>query len=209
MRRTTALLAVLAFASLGAGAPAGAETAVRYQIDARQSSFTAHAHRGGLLWFLGHDHLLAVRDFTGVAEAAPDSLTPASLRIVVRADSIAETSSTFTEQQKQIIGEELRTIVFEAAKYPEIVFESTAVTAKTSAPGQYDVKIRGDLTLHGVTRQIAIPARVTVDGRDLRAHGEFDLDRDDFKVKATSAKAGTIRVRNNVDFTFDVVAHRE
>ena len=73
-----------------------------------------------------------------------------------------------------------------------------------STDGKYSICL-----WNGATRQIVIPATVTVDGRDLRAHGEFDLDRDDYQVKATSAKKGTIRVRNNVDFTFDIVAHKE
>ena len=205
--KRTALLVVLLLASFGLGATHSAQ-ADRYRIDARQSTFMVHAHRGGLLWFLGHDHLLAVREFTGEAEVAPGSLTPASLRLVVRADSLAETSPTFTDAQKKIIGDEVRTLVLETSKYPEITFQSTSVTAKPIGPNQYDVKIRGDLTLHGTTRQIVIPATVTVDGADLRAHGEFDLDRDDYEVKATSAKKGTIRVRNSVDFTFDIVAHK-
>lgn len=206
--RRTALLVVFLLAPSGLGTTHSAQ-ADRYRIDARQSTFMVHAHRGGLLWFLGHDHLLAVREFTGEAEATPGSLTPASLRLVVRADSLAETSPVFTDAQKKIIGDEVRTLVLETSKYPEIVFQSTGVTAKPVGPNQYDVKIRGDLALHGTTRQIEIPATVTVDGRDLRAHGEFDLDRDDYDVKATSAKKGTIRVRNNVDFTFDIVAYKE
>src|SRR2546425_7267673 len=40
----------------------------RYRLDASQSKFVAHALAGGLLWFKGHDHLVAVREFTGEAE---------------------------------------------------------------------------------------------------------------------------------------------
>ena len=119
-----------------------------------------------------------------------------------------ETSDAFTEQQKQIINGELRDIVLEPAKYPEIVFNSTSVKGKAVGAGQYDLKIAGNLTLHGVTRPIVIPAKVTVSGSDLRATGEFSINRSDFKVKATSAFHGMIRVRNKVKFTFDIVGHR-
>jgi len=53
-----------------------------------------------------------------------------------------------------------------------------------------------------VTRQITIPTKVTVTGSDLRAQGEFSVNRDDFKVKATSAVHGLIRVRNKIKFMF-------
>ena len=180
----------------------------RYSLDAAQSKFIAHALAGGLLWFKGHDHLVAVREFTGEARLDPDSIASSSLQINAKAGSMIETSSVFTEPQKQIIDKELREIVLEPDKYPEIVFRSTSVTGKEVANNQFDLKIAGDLTLHGVTRAITIPAKVTVTGNDLRAQGEFSIDRGDFKVKATSAFHGLVRIRDRVKFEFDIVGHR-
>jgi len=179
-----------------------------YRLDSSQSKFIAHALAGGLLWFKGHDHLVAVREFNGEAQITPDVITPASLQITARADSMVETSTVFTEPQKQIIDKELREIVFEPSKYPDIIFRSTNVTGKPTGNNQYDVSITGDLSLHGVTRQITIPTKVTVTGNDLRAIGEFSIDRGDFKVKATSAVHGLVRVRDKVKFTFDIVGHQ-
>ena len=62
--------------------------------------------------------------------------------------------------------------------------------------------------MHGVTRAITIPAKVTVTANDLRAQGEFSIDRGDFKVKATSAFHGLVRIRDRVKFEFDIVGHR-
>jgi polyisoprenoid-binding protein YceI len=182
---------------------------IRYRLDASQSKFIAHALAGGLLWFKGHEHLVAVRDFTGEAQLTPDSITPASLEITAKTDSMVETSSVFTDQQKQIINKELREIVLQPNQYPVIVFRSTKVTGKATAPNQYDLKIVGDLTLHGVTRPITIPTKVTVTGNELRAQGEFSINRVDFKVKATSAVHGLVRVRNKMKFTFDIVGHQQ
>jgi len=180
----------------------------RYRLDSSQSKFMAHALAGGLLWFKGHDHLIAVREFTGEAQLTPDAITPASLQITARADSMVETSSVFTESQKQIIDRELREIVLEPSKYPDIIFRSTNVKGKSTGNNQYGLSITGDLTLHGVTKQITIPTKVTVTGNDLRAIGEFSIDRGDFKVKATSAVHGLVRVRDKVKFTFDIVGHQ-
>jgi len=180
----------------------------RYRLDASQSKFIAHAMAGGLLWFKGHDHLVAVKEFTGEARLTPDQINPASLEITAKTGSMVETSSVFTDQQKQIIDKELREIVLQPAQYPEIVFRSTQVSGKKLSADQSDLNITGDLTLHGVTRQISIPTKITVTGNDLRAVGEFSIDRGDFKVKATSAVHGLVRVRDKVKFTFDIVGHR-
>jgi len=179
----------------------------RYRLDSSQSKFIAHALRGGLLWFKGHDHLVAVREFSGEAQITPDSITPASLEITAKAASMVETNSVFTDQQKQIIDKELREIVLQPEQYPDITFRSNSVTGKATAANQYDLKIAGDLSLHGVTRPINIPTHVTIMGSDLRAHGEFSVNRDEFKVKATSAAHGLVRVRNKIKFTFDILGH--
>lgn len=194
---------IAAFAS-----PSSSAATVRYVIDAPRSKFMARAFSGGLLWFKGHDHHLVAREFSGDVEITPESITPASLHLVVKAASLVETGEAFTEPQKQIINKELHEIVLHPDQYPDITFRTTTVTAKPAKGGGYDVEIDGDLTLHGVTRRIDIPARVTVQGNDLRAVGEFSIDRGDFNVKATSAFHGLVRVRDRVKFTFDIVARR-
>jgi polyisoprenoid-binding protein YceI len=179
-----------------------------YALDDSQSKFFARAFAGGLLWFKGKDHLVAVREFTGQAQITPGAITPASLEITAKAASMVETRDVFTEQEKQIINKELREIVLEPDKYPDITFKSTRVTGKSTGADRYELKIEGTLTLHGVTRGITIPTEVTLSGNDMRARGEFSIDRDDFGVKATSAFHGMVRVRNNIKFTFDIVGHQ-
>lgn len=199
----------------GASAAGGASAAppqtspVVYRLDAARSRFVVRAFAGGVLWFKGHDHFVAARDFTGEARLTPGAVSPASLTLTVRAASLAETRDVFTEQQKKIINGELRDIVLEPAKYPEITFRSTDVAAEPGAGGVFKVKLGGDLTLRGVTRRVQIPVEVTLDGPTLRARGEFSVNRSDFKVPATSAFHGTVRVRDRLKVSFDIVARRE
>lgn len=180
---------------------------VRYRIDPSQSKFMVHASRAGLAWFRGESHDIAIRDFSGMAELTPDAVSPASLQMTVRAASLEETRDVFTQQQKEIINRELDEIVLETEKYPEITFQSTDVQAAIKG-GRIEVKIGGDLTLHGVTRRIVIPAIVTVEGDTLRATGQFELDRKDFNVKATNAFHGLVRIGHTLKFAFDIVGRR-
>ena len=187
---------------------AAAPATVTYNLDASQSKFMAHANRSGLLWFKGHSHHLAASDFSGQVEVTPDTITPASLRLVVKAASLHETGADFTEPQKQIINKELKDIVLLPDQYPDITFQSTNVTSKSLGGGRYEVKINGNLTLHGVTRPITIPATVTLNGSTLRAVGEFSINRDDYKVKAPSAFHGMVRVDHDIKFEFDSLGRR-
>ena len=213
MLSTFALAALLALCAAHtaktAGGPraAAGQSSVVYKLDAARSKFLIRAFAGGVLWFKGHDHFVAARDFDGEARLTPGSVNPASLTLNVRAASLAETRDVFTEQQKKIINGELRDIVLEPDKYPEITFKSTEVTAEARG-GVFKVKLGGDLTLRGVTRHVSIPAEVTLEGDSLRARGEFEIKRGDFKVPATSAFHGTVRVRDRLKVMFDIVAVR-
>ena len=187
---------------------AATAVAQRYVLDDSRSKFMARAFSGGLLWFKGHDHFVAVREFTGEAQLTPDTITPASLQITAKAASLVETRDVFTEPQKKIINQELREIVLLPDQYPDIIFRSTNVTGKKIGNSQYDLDIAGNLTLHGVTRPIKIPTKVAITGDELRAQGEFSISRSDFNVKATSAVHGLVRVRDKVKFEFDIVGQR-
>jgi polyisoprenoid-binding protein YceI len=180
---------------------------VRFRLDPSRSSFMVHADRAGLAWFKGHSHRLAVREFSGEAALTLDVLNPASLEMNVVAHSIEETAPVFTQQQKDIIKKELEEIVLETEKYPAITFRSTKVTGALK-DGGFDVEIAGDLTLHGVTRPIEIPARVTVEGTTIRAKGDFKLNRKKFDVNATNAFHGFVRIKHTLRFVFDIVATR-
>jgi polyisoprenoid-binding protein YceI len=204
---------VRSFSESAAESPANAQAepqsgTLRFRLDAKQSRFMVRAFSGGLLWFKGHDHFIAVRDFTGEAQVTRDAINPASLQFTVKAESLEETRDVFTEPQKQIINKEIRELVLETAKYPEIIFQSTDVTGQLNSSGQYQVRIGGNLTLHGVTRRIVIPATVILSGSDLRASGEFSVNRSDYKIDATSAFHGMIRVRDKLKFTFEIVGHQ-
>jgi len=164
-----------------------------------------HAHRGGLLWFKGNDHFVKVGRYSGEVQLDPTQANTASLVMSIESDSLEETGAVFTTQQKQTIKKELNDIVLEKDKYPQITFRSTAVAAKINGQ-QINARITGDITLHGVTRRIEIPATVTVDGTGLRATGHFSIDRKKFGVKATTAGHGTVRVQHKLDFDFDMVA---
>ena len=67
---------------------------------------------------------------------------------------------------------------FDVAKYPTAKFEITAVEANTDTT-QKDIThiIKGNLTLKDSTKNVAIPARVTVDAKTLTASATFSIDR--------------------------------
>ncbi len=186
---------------------------VRYKLDAGQSRFTAQAFATGLLAGLGHNPIIGIRDFIGEARFTPGppapSFTDASLRLAVETKSLTVLDDV-KEKDRREIEQTMFNDVLEIATYPELVFQSTQITATRIVEGRYRARIIGDLTLHGVTRNgLWIAAQITLDGDSLRAQGDFTLKQTDYKIKLVSVAAGALKLKDELKFTFDLVGHRE
>lgn len=176
----------------------------RYRIDAGRSKFTVQAFATGLLAGFGHNPVIAIRDFTGEAQFTPETIADAALRLVIKAASLAVVGDV-KEKDRQEIERVMLDDVLEVARYPEVVFESTSVTATRSAAGRYRVRLVGDLTLHDVTRQnIWIAAQLTLGEADLRAQGDFTIKPTDYRIKLVSVAAGALKLKDELQFSFDL-----
>jgi polyisoprenoid-binding protein YceI len=185
----------------------GEAAVVRYRLIPEQSKFTVQAFAEGLFSAFGHDPVLAIKDFTGEAQFVPGSFESASLKITIKADSIVLSNS---EKDRLEIEQTMREQVLEIAKYPEIVFVSSNISVTRLSEGRYRGRIIGDLTFHGVTQKnLWITAQGTVSGESLKAQGDFTLKQTDFGIKPFSAAGGTIKLKNELKFSFDIAARKE
>ncbi len=191
-------------------ATAASETGVvHYRIVPEQSEFTVQAFAEGLLSVFGHDPVFAIEDFNGEVQFVPGSFESASLKMTIKAESISLIDKV-KEKDRLEIEQNMREQVLEIAKYPEIVFVSSNISVTRLAGGRYRARIIGDLTFHGATQKnLWITAEVTMSGENLRAQGGFSLKQTDFGIKPFSAVGGTIKLKNEVKFSFDIAARRE
>lgn len=182
--------------------------AVRYRIDPKQSRFAVQAFAEGFLSVFGHNPTIAICGFGGDARFVPDTLGEASLLMLVEAGSLAVVGDA-SEKDRLEIERATREDVLEVARYPEIVFMSESVSADQIGEGRYRARITGSLSLHGVTRDQLIDAHVTVNDGRLRARGEFPLRQSDFNIKKVSVMGGTLKVKDEVKLSFDIIAERQ
>src|SRR5689334_20654697 len=183
-------------------------SAVIYRIEARRSRFVVRAFATGLLSAFGHSPTVAIRDFTGEVQFSPTHPEESSLRLRIKADSL-EVTDEVSDKDRREIERQMREEVLETARYPEIVFESTRVAADKVTEGQYRVQITGNLSLHGITRECPINAQMIASEDMLRANGEFPIRQSDFGIKPVSAVGGTIKLKDELKFSFDIVARRQ
>jgi polyisoprenoid-binding protein YceI len=182
----------------------------RYRLVAERSQFTVQAFAEGFLSSFGHDPVIRIRDFTGEVEFTPDAPSEASVSVTIKADSLAADES-IKEKDRLEIERMMREQVLETGEYPEIVFKSTNVSASRLGQNRYRARIIGDLQLHGATQKnLWIQAEVAMSAEQaLRAQGGFSLKQTDFGIKPVSVVGGTMKVKNELKFTFDITAEKQ
>ena len=91
-------------------------------------------------------------------------------------------------------------------RFPTISFRSVSVTNVQKSGINRSFTLNGDLTLRGVTRRVAFPVKVTINGNQLRASGEEQIKQSDFGITPYSGGLGTIKIGDQLKVGFTIVA---
>jgi polyisoprenoid-binding protein YceI len=177
----------------------------RYRIDASRSEFTVQAFAEGMLSFMGHNPTFAVRRYGGEVQFASDNQSVDSMLLVVETETLQ-----LLDRVKEKDGAEIENTmlddVLETHQFPEIVFVSTDIRMRQIAQMRYLAEIVGDLSLHGVKHRNRIEAEAEINGESLHARGEIWLRQSDYNIKQVKALGGTLKVKDEVKISFDIVA---
>ncbi len=184
------------------------ETSVHYLTDTRASQFTVQVFSGGLLSAFGHNPTIAICDFVGEVTVDPEAIDRSSLKVTIRAESLA-VKDDISDKDRCEIERTMQQEVLETARFPEILYECSNIASTKNGEGQYSVTFNGDLTLHGVTRSQPVAARVALSGDSLRAFGTFTVLQSDYDLKLASVAGGALKVKDELKCSFNIVARKK
>ena len=192
-----------------ATAPLKEDATVRHVIDPQASSFVIQVFATGLLSAFAHSPKIAIRNFDGDVDvtAGATPLADARMRLRIQADSL-EVIDEISAKDREEIQRRIRQEVLDTESFPEIVYECSKVTG-SGGGDRYWAALQGELMMRGFTRPVPVSARVSLTGTSLRASGEFTVRQSDFQIPPVTAAAGTIRVKDEVKCTFDILARRQ
>ena len=131
--------------------------------------------------------------FDGSVVVEGDKYETAKIEISIDMKSTFSDSDVLT---KKLLGDKG---FFETEQFPTATFKSTSVV---KADDGYTVQ--GVLSLHGVEKEIAFPAKISADGKTLTASAEFAINRHDWKIEYQGE--GDYAVRDDVVVLFDITA---
>lgn len=180
---------------------------IRYLMVPAESTFTVKAFAEGLFAAFGHDPVISVKEFSGELQFAEVTFENASVKLAVNANALTVINVNSTDRQE--IEHTMRAQVLETTRYAEVVFTSSDISVARVKEGHYSAQVNGVLTLHGVTKQLRLSGELWMTNETLRVKGKSAVKQTEFKITPVSVAAGTLRVKNEVKCSFDVVARRD
>ncbi len=185
------------------------DATVRYTIQTQGSTFTVKAFATGMLSMFGHSPTIAIPDFEGEVLFNPDAVEQSSIRMVIHSSSLIVIDD-ISKKDREEINRTMHQEVLESDSYPDIVYECSRLTASKTGDGQYLASLNGELTLHGVTRNQPVSARVSWNDDDkLRATGDFPVRLSDYEIRPVTAAAGTVKLKDELKLSFDISARKQ
>ena len=189
--------------------------AAPYAVDAARSEIAVKVFKGGVASALAHDHVVRAARWQATLDVSPD---PVALDADVRVDATAlevdepdararlGLDGTLSESDRaQVRASMLGAEQLDVASHPEIRFAASQI-ARDAARDGASFRLAGELSLHGRTRRIDVPLAITRDGESFTARGHVRVKQSDFGITPYSAFLGAVRVQDEVEIVFTLVA---
>ena len=190
MRYKNLLALLLLLLSLGKTAAAAS-----VPVDLTNSRLTIHVFKSGFFSGFAHDHQVSAPLSSGTVDATAMSVEvhfDARKMIVLDPDTSADDRAKVQETM-------LSDKVLDSSKFPEIAFVSRDV----KPAGNTAYTVTGDLTLHGVTH----PVTMSVALANGHYTGAVKLKQTDFGIQPIKIAGGSVKVKDEVEISFDIVLH--
>jgi polyisoprenoid-binding protein YceI len=200
-------LAVIACVVVALGRSAGGQAAQEFHVDAAASIVVMRVGRAGVFAFAGHDHEVIAPAVQGTVVL--DRANVSGSRVALQFDAAAmkvtgrgEPAADVPEVQRVMLSDR----VLDVQRYPTIAFMSRRISLVEESSGRLSVRIEGELTLRGRTRPLTMPVEVRVSADRLTASGTATVRQTDYGIRPVTAGAGTVRVKDEVEVGFTIVA---
>lgn len=110
--------------------------------------------------------------------------------------------------EKALMQQHFNENYMESNKYPKAIFKGQIVKPSPvdlSRNGDYNVEVKGNMTMHGVTKPFSTPARIIVKDGKVTARGNFNITVADYKIEVPKIVRENIAKSVKVTVSADLV----
>ena len=182
----------------------------QFAVIPEASHVTIEVGKTGMLSFAGHAHEILAPGVSGtvIVDEADPSRSSVSLEFraaSLRVSGAGEPPADVPKVQETMLGPS----VLDVARFPSVSFRSSRVVVVTRSADGADIRIEGEVALHGVKRTLTIPVHVTLGaGGTMTARGSFQIRQSDYGIKPVTAAGGAVRVKDELEVRFVLIARR-
>ena len=182
----------------------------KYSVDPARSKVQINVSKEGVFKAFGHDHVIVAKEVSGRLQFDAERIEQSNARLKIPTKSITvvdpgESEKDRHEVQATMEGEK----VLDIAKFPEITFTSSGVSAAKKTAEGWELTLSGKLSLHGVDKPISFPLHVHSDATELHAEGEVSILQTDYGITPVRVGGGAVKVKDKLKITFTILAHRD
>jgi polyisoprenoid-binding protein YceI len=109
--------------------------------------------------------------------------------------------------ERALMQEHFNENYMESSKYPKAYFKGEIVNVgaiNLKKDGAYDIKLKGILTMHGVTKDVETVAKFTVKGEQISATANFEVQVADFKIDVPSLVSDKVAKSAKITISVDL-----
>jgi polyisoprenoid-binding protein YceI len=185
---------------------AAAQEKAEYSIDQVNSKLEIKASKAGAFKAFGHDHLIAAKEISGQVQFDARKIENCSVHLKVATKSLTAIDPGESEKDRRDVQATMMGAqVLDVAKFPEIVFSSTNVSAVKKTTDGWMLTLAGKLNLHGVQKPVSLPLQVHLETSRLRAQGEVSLLQTEYGITPVKVAGGSIKVKDKLNISFTIV----
>ena len=188
---------LVAALALGSASPAGAQDTLQSGLQAPGRIPSAVVAEGKLSF----DGRANVGAFTGTTTTVRGELTGGEDITRVRGWVEAPVTTLVTGNGKR--DRDLNKSM-ESDKYPAIRFELTGVSPRSESGDTAQVDLQGRFLIHGVQRDVTIPATIVLAGDAIGLRANTPLNLKDYRIGGLSKAFGVLRMYQDILVHIDV-----
>ena len=165
--------------------------------------------KAGLFKALGHEHIIAARSFSGTVQFDAGRAKDSSVALGIDCASLIVLDPQASAKDRDEVQATMAGPgVLNVPAFPQITFHSTRVSDLAKSADALEVTLTGKLNLHGVEKEITFPVRVQINKNLLHATGSATIAQTNFGIVPIKAAGGTVRVKDQLKISFDILAEK-
>lgn len=187
-------------------------TVADYVLDPTKSQLYVQVYKDPdtLAAGLSHDHVIAATGWNGKVTWDTANIAACKVSITVPTSGLVNDEESMRKKvgydtvldqgdRDEVKEHMLGSDQLNAGSFPSLTFTSTSCAA--SGTGTI---VKGNMSMHGVSKAVSVTMAITADGKSFAAKGNLSIGQTDFGITPFSALFGQLKNKNEMKFTIDV-----